>query len=110
MKLISVDFQGCPVCAKTLMEVLTDIGFEVKDDKLVLDINEKTKKFLSAYPRILKDDGMGYGIDPMYITEIDMEVYEDDICGVPTPVFNIFREKDFSDKIEHKEDFEPFIN
>ena len=110
MKLISVDFQGWPVAALNLYEILKLIGFVVEDDKLVLELNETTKKIISAYPRILEDDGMGYGVKPMYVSEIDTEIYEDEICGTPTPMFNVFRESDNSDKIKNKKDFEEYFN
>ena len=29
--------------------------------------------FFDAYPRTMEDDGMAYGINPQYITEVDID-------------------------------------
>lgn len=108
MKLIGNDSQGFPIYALTLRQVLKELGFEEKDG--VVSINGDNP-LLDAYPRLLMDDGMGYGILPQYMTcgdpnlyevdinEIDYEVGEDKKLDI-TPivkqekikVFNIFRD------------------
>lgn len=69
--IISYDFQGWPNYKMTLREILVELGAVIKDgvigftnDNPVLDI----------YPKVLHDDGMGYGVDPQYITEIAGDV------------------------------------
>lgn len=76
MKTIAYDFQGWPVKAMTLREILLALGFEEDDKTLTLIKGEEVNKLLDSYPRILEDDGMGYGIDQGFITEIDPDVYE----------------------------------
>ena len=108
MKHIGRDFQGWPVDAHTLEEILKDLGF--KENKGSWSISKKSP-LLKAYPRLLEDDGMGYGVNAEYITEADKEIYNQEIetfdyeaIGEPPhykqvlkketiPVFNFFRER-----------------
>ena len=83
------DFQGWPMEAKTLREVLTELGFKDEDGKFCINSNDK---ILDAYPRLLEDDGMGYGVNEEYITDGDRDVYEHKIGEHDVKVFNIFRE------------------
>lgn len=83
------DFQGWPMEAKTLREVLTQLGFEDKDGKFSIQSNAE---ILDAYPRLLEDDGMGYGVNEEYIIEGDRDVCEGKIGEHDVKVFNIFRE------------------
>lgn len=85
---LGIDFQGWPICAKTLKEVLKDLNviheeedgyYKIKADDIILD----------SYPCIFEDDGMGYGIKPKFIIEADYDVYTDKKFG---NVFNIFVE------------------
>jgi hypothetical protein len=97
MKEICTDFQGWPEYAQTLREVLLSLGFEEDDKTITLVKSEETNKLLDAYPRILHDDGMGYGIHQGFVTVVDDNVYE---YGENKPnsvmkgvnVFNIFGE------------------
>ena len=75
MKTISYDFQGWPVKAMTLREILLALGFEEDTETLTLIKSEETMKLLDSYPRILEDDGMAYGIDNGFITEVSDDVY-----------------------------------
>ena len=76
MKEISRDFQGWPTYAMTLKEILLALGFEEDTETLTLIKSEETMKLLDSYPRILEDDGMGYGIDNGFITEVNNDVYK----------------------------------
>ena len=60
-------------------------------DILNINVVDKNKPILDAYPRILIDDGMGYGVDDSYITEVSPEIVYDKNLG--ENVFNVFREK-----------------
>ena len=82
---VSEDFQGWPVKIKTLREILTEIGFKEKDGVFGIDISND---ILDAYPRLLTDDGMGYGVNERYITELS--VFKD---NDGTKCVNIFAEK-----------------
>lgn len=108
MKHIGRDFQGWPVDAMTLEEILKDLGF--KENKNSWSISKKAP-ILKAYPRILEDDGMGYGVNAEYVVEADRAIYDQEVetfdyetVDEPPhlkqvlktetlPVFNIFREK-----------------
>ena len=76
--LVSYDFQGWPIFKMTLKEVLLGLGGKIIDDKHILFDDEK----MNLYPRIFIDDGMAYGVDECYITEVS--------CG--KDFINIFRE------------------
>lgn len=76
------DFQGWPIKAQTLREILDELGIEIK--------SISNPELLDCYPLLLQDDGMGYGVDPMFITEVDKEVYENERYNVK--VFNLFRD------------------
>lgn len=89
MKQIGTDFQGWPVNALTLREILHKLGFEEDSKTITLVKGEDSNKLLDSYPLTLEDDGMAYGIKPMLITEVDNEIYEDDDSNLN--VFNLFR-------------------
>lgn len=71
---IAVDFQGWPICKKTLAELLFELGaqeYECDGKKVIgFPVDEA---FLSIYPTTLEDDGMGYGVREMFITGIDCD-------------------------------------
>lgn len=90
MKQIGTDFQGWPVNALTLREILHKLGFEEDSKTITLIKDEDSNKLLDSYPLTLEDDGMAYGIKPMLITEVDSEVYEDENSKLK--VFNLFRD------------------
>lgn len=90
MKQIGTDFQGWPVNALTLREILHKLGFEEDSKTITLVKGEDSNKLLDSYPLTLEDDGMAYGIKPMLITEVDNEIYEDDDSNLN--VFNLFRD------------------
>lgn len=116
---LSEDFQGWPIYGLTLREVLKELGFESKDGLFSISDNSE---ILDAYPRLLEDDGMGYGVDEQFLTVGDDYVYDTEIDTlrrnykllaegelipdvesyekVPVTVrcFNIFREKPTNDK------------
>ena len=90
MKRISVDFQGWPINALTLKEILLRLGFEENEKTITLKKTEETNNLLDSYPRILEDDGMAYGIDQGFVTEVDPFVYvfERESTGVDERVDN----------------------
>ena len=120
---INKDFQGWPVYAKNLKEILLELGFEEKDGKMSISSDNE---LLQAYPRLLEDDGMAYGVNEQYITEVDsQDIYEtkisyldgeakeeklNDTISYPKiikykvgkeniKVFNIFRENPTNEKL-----------
>ena len=88
MKQIGTDFQGWPINALTLREILHKLGFVEKSQGEFVMHDEY---LLDSYPLTFEDDGMAYGIKPMLIIEVDNEIYEDDESKLK--VFNLFRER-----------------
>ena len=70
---IGIDYGGWPVDALTLREILKNLGFKDDGDKVYI---EKDNPILYAYPRLLEDDGAGYGVNAEYVTEADKEIYD----------------------------------
>jgi hypothetical protein len=101
------DFQGWPCSIMNLKEILLALGFEESDGKLSISVDDE---ILDAYPRILEDDGMGYGVDECYIVEVDNSVYDDTIADEKVNVFNLFREKVVMEEViemrKEREEFE----
>ena len=81
--LIGYDFQGWPIFKQNLREILLNLGGKVENNKLVFDLDNP---YLKAYPRTLIDDGMGYGINKSYITEVSC--FKDN----GKPIVNLFIE------------------
>lgn len=67
MKQIGTDFQGWPIYAKTLKEML--IGLGAKEESSGKLYFPEDFPYYDVYPRTYEDDGMGYGINERYITE-----------------------------------------
>lgn len=66
--IIGYDFQGWPIYKMTIREIL-EVICEHKDGKYTINDNSPT---LDIYPRVLEDDGMGYGTNDQYITEFSI--------------------------------------
>lgn len=99
MKTISYDFQGWPMYAMTLWEILEKLGFKKEGNKVVGEISED---LLNAYPTLLEDDGMGYGVNRQYIIEVDKNTYNNSELHIP--VFTMFRQEyrqDIIDRVEN---------
>ena len=60
----------------TLHNILKELGFKEEDGKVYI---ESDAEILKAYPRLLQDDGMGYGVRTEYITEADKEIYQENV-------------------------------
>ena len=80
--IVCYDFQGWPEYMMNLREVLMALGGKVDGDMISFDLNDP---LLGVYPRILVDDGMGYGVDENVIVSVDVDRSES--------IINIFREK-----------------
>ena len=65
-----------------LREVLMALSGKVEGDTISFDLKDP---LMDVYPRILADDGMGYGVDENVIVSVDPDRQEG--------VINIFREK-----------------
>ncbi len=77
--IISYDFQGWPITIMSLKDILLKLGFEENNGKISIDTNNE---ILNTYPRLLTDDGMGYGVFPANIVGADKVVYEYDITNI----------------------------
>lgn len=74
----------------TLREILVSLGAQVvstESGHSFLAI-ENTNPILDAFPRILEDDGMSYGVNAQFITEASDDIYLDE--DMRSPVFNMF--------------------
>lgn len=73
---IGTDFEGFPLEALTIKEILLKLGFKIEGDKFSID---NDASILNVYPLVFEDDGI-YGINPRFVTEVDPEcVYEQKI-------------------------------
>lgn len=73
------DWQGWPVSIMSLKDILIHLGFEEHDGKLSISADNE---LLNCYPRLLENDGMGYGINERFITEVDTDTYNIDVNGI----------------------------
>ena len=96
--LLGFDFQGWPIYAQTLKEILEHLGFEDDGEKVFLKHSKENDILLASFPRILTDDGMGYGVNEEYVCETDNEIYESEAGNKKISVFNIFRDKFIPEK------------
>lgn len=104
---IGYDFQGWPMKAMNLREILESIGFK-KNDAGEYSI-KSDDPILDAYPKLLEDDGMAYGVNEQYITEAQDDTYYGNIAGTDVKVFNMFREP-VHDLEKDKEQLEKMYN
>ena len=89
-----------PINAMNLKEILENLEFENDGEKLFIKLDNP---ILKAYPVLLEDDGMGYGINEQFISEVDSTLYENhSIKDNLILVFNMFKEK-IGDKWKNEE-------
>lgn len=80
--IISVDFQGWPIYKLNLRDILLKLGAKIIDGRIGFDENDK---ILDIFPVKYEDDGMGYGINEQFITDVDhFYTEEDDIINIWT--------------------------
>ena len=85
--IVYYDFQGWPEYKMNLREVLVALGGKVEGNIISFDLNDP---LMAVYPRILVDDGMGYGVDENVIVSVDADK--------DNSYINIFREKKPTDE------------
>ncbi len=85
--IVYYDFQGWPEYKMNLREVLMALGGKVEGNTISFDLKDP---LMDVYPRILVDDGMGYGVDENVIVSVDPDRQKGFI--------NIFREKKPTDE------------
>lgn len=91
--IIGYDFQGWPVRKMTFREILLALGGKEENGKIIFDPTGQDS-LLDTYPRTLEDDGMAYGVNPQYITEV--EIYEGEVS------FWLDKEHPYNPKEEEK--------
>ena len=70
-KIIGFDFQGWPIYKMTIRDILTTLGATFNKDANRYEMENSER--LDMFPTILEDDGMGYGVNEMYVSEIDID-------------------------------------
>lgn len=85
--IVCYDFQGWPEYKMNLREILLALGGQQDDDFIKFPSDAP---LMDIYPRILTDDGMGYGVDENVIVSVDIDPQNEYI--------NIFRERKPTDK------------
>ena len=66
--IIGIDWQCWPIYKLTLRDILLQLGAKIVDDRIGFNIDDQ---ILNIFPVKLEDDGMGYGINPQFITCAD---------------------------------------
>lgn len=85
--IVCYDFQGWPEYKMNLREILLALGGQQDGDFIKFPSGTP---LMDIYPRILVDDGMGYGVDENVIVSIDIDPQNEYI--------NIFRERKSTDE------------
>lgn len=67
--IISVDFQGWPVRKMCVRNIIMALGAKFNNDTNKFEI-DNDPELLNTYPVVLEDDGMGYGVDDRFVTEV----------------------------------------
>lgn len=70
------DFQGWPVNIMSLKDILINLGFKEENGQLSISSDDE---MLNAYPCLLEDDGMAYGVNPKFVTSVGDEYYDIDV-------------------------------
>ena len=84
--IVCYDFQGWPEYKMNLREILLALGGQQEGDFKF----PSNAPLMDIYPRILVDDGMGYGVDENVIVSVDIDPQNKYI--------NIFRERKPTDE------------
>lgn len=85
--IVCYDFQGWPEYKMNLREILLALGGQ-QDGNFIKFASDAP--LMDIYPRILVDDGMGYGVDENVIVSVDIDPQNENI--------NFFRERKPSDE------------
>ena len=85
--IVCYDFQGWPEYKMNLREILLALGGQQDGDFIKFPSDAPQ---MDIYPRILIDDGMGYGVDENVIVSVDIDPQNEYI--------NIFRERKPTDE------------
>ena len=85
--IVCYDFQGWPEYKMNLREILLALGGQ-QDGNFIKFASDAP--LMDIYPRILVNDGMGYGVDENVIVSVDIDPQNEYI--------NIFRERKPSDE------------
>lgn len=85
--IVCYDFQGWPENKMNLREILLALGGQQDGNFIKFPSNTP---LMDIYPRILVDDGMGYGVDENVIVSVDIDPQDEYI--------NIFRERKPTDE------------
>lgn len=90
---INFDFQGWPIEKMFVREFVKNLGFVLNPETNKWELPD-TDQVMNAPIVTLEDDGMGYGVREMYITE--MHVSDGVNAGEQGKICYAFREKEIS--------------
>jgi len=72
--IVNFDFQGWPEFKMSIKDIIERIGGELNEETNKWEI--PNEGWLVQCPTILHDDGMGYGVNPEYIVDINFDLIE----------------------------------
>lgn len=70
-KVINFDFQGWPIERMNLRDIIKAIGGVYNSDTKKWEIPDNS--LLDIFPKILEDDGMGYGVNEQWISDFSVD-------------------------------------
>lgn len=91
--IISYGFQGWPNFKRTLREILNMMGAVEENGMIGFKTDDA---ILDVYPKVLEDDGMGYGVNERYITEVG-------VADKDKSFISIFAEPEIEDGVDNDE-------
>lgn len=69
--IINFDFQGWPEFKMSIKDIIERIGGKLNEETNKWEIHNE--EWLTQCPTILHDDGMGYGTNPEYIIDVNID-------------------------------------
>lgn len=78
-KMVNFNFEGWPEYKYSVKDILIEFGATLNEKTGMWEIPDSED--LNIYPRLLEDDGMGYGSNERYIISVDFN-NEDGYCNI----------------------------
>ena len=74
-KIINFDMEGWPLSKASISDIIELLGGKLNKETDTWEI-PNDPRFDTVYPRTLEDDGMGYGVNEMYVVDVDPNLNE----------------------------------